>query len=115
MIFWMGKFGEGKKVRDVIDYLDYEELVKLRKDINSGGFHIIKLLNRKIKDIELTHKNFCSYCGNEINQNKVNNYTLIFGPYDFRKKSTFCGIDCMESFLKNLKSMHEVDEKPLTD
>ena len=95
----------GKRVRDVIDFLDYEELLKLRRDIESGGFHLLKLVNSKVKELELMHKQFCSYCGTEVDHNKVNNYTLVFGPYDFRKKATFCGIDCMESFVAKLKDM----------
>ena len=100
-----------KRIRDVLEFIDYEELLKLKRDLESGGFHLLKLVNQKVKDIELSHKKVCSYCGNELDLNKANNYTLIFGPYDFRKKATFCGVDCMESFLANLKIMRTPDGK----
>ena len=100
----------GKKVRDVIEFLDYEELLKLKNDLNSGGFHLLNLVNSKLKEVELSHKSFCSYCGSSIDLNKTQNYTLVFGPYDFRKKATFCGLDCMESFVDNLKLMRDNKE-----
>ncbi len=95
----------GKRVRDVIELLDYDELIKLKKDIEGGGLHLHKLVSSKIKEIELAHKTYCSYCGNKTDQTKTNNYTLVFGPYDFRKKATFCGVDCMESFIEKLKEL----------
>ncbi len=94
-----------KKVKDILDVLSYEELLKIRRDLENGGYHLLKLVKSRIKAIELSHKRYCSYCGAEIDENSISTYTLVFGPYDFKKKATFCGMDCMISFLDNLSSM----------
>ncbi len=88
----------------MVDNLDYDELIKLKKDLVHGGLHLRKLVERSIRKIELSHKECCSFCGSEINKENVNTYTLVFGPHDFKKKSTFCGSDCMQSFLIDLES-----------
>jgi hypothetical protein len=94
-----------KRVRDVLDVLDFDELQKMKRDLENGGTFLLKLVQSKIKEIETQHRTLCSFCGNEIDPNQIQNYTLIFGPYDFRKKATFCGMDCMESFLNNMKDL----------
>jgi hypothetical protein len=97
---------EGKKIREVIEFLSFDELQKMKRDLESGGFHLLTLVQQKIKEQEIAHKQICSYCGNELDPNSIHNYTMVFGPYDFRKKATFCGVDCMESFLNNMKQLH---------
>lgn len=103
---------EGKKlIRDIIDFIDYDELIKLRKDLQNGGLHLLKLVNNKIKEIELSHDKYCSSCGTKIDRNASNNYTLVFGSYDFRKKASFCGVDCMEQFIQKLKDIRSYSDK----
>jgi hypothetical protein len=96
------------KLREVIDSLDYNEMVKMRKDIDAGGFHLKKFLDSKIKEQEKAHDTSCANCFSELDPNRTNNFTLVFGPHDFRKKASFCGVDCLEYFLKELKKMKEV-------
>ncbi len=105
----------GKKmVREVIEFLDYDELLKLRKDLDNGGLHLLKLVNRRIKDLETQHRLSCSTCGAELESDKPNNYTLVFGPYDFRKRASFCGVDCMEQFIQKLKDIRSYSDEFLS-
>jgi len=96
-----------KKLRDVMDYLEYEELLKIKKDLTMGGLHLLQLVDTKIKEETTRHDVFCCICNSRLEQYSVNNYTLIFGPEDLRKKASFCAIDCMEYFLKNLKDLRQ--------
>jgi len=93
------------KLRDIVDSMDYEDVLKLQRDVNSGGTHLKKFLKDKVSQQEKQHGKFCTTCFSEIDQRNVNNFTLVFGPHDFRKKASFDGIDCLEYFLKNLKEM----------
>ncbi len=93
------------KIRELIDKVDLDDLQKMKKDISNGGFHITNLIDNEIKTQENKHKKTCSTCSINIDQYSTNNYTLIFGPSDFSKKATFCGIDCMEYFLNNIKKV----------
>lgn len=97
----------GKKIRDVLDFLEFDELQKMKRDLESGGFHLLRLVQRKISEKEMMHKQLCSFCGNELDPSSVHNYTLVFGPQDFRKKATFCGMDCMGSFLNNMNELRK--------
>jgi len=93
------------KVKDVVDSIEYEDLLKLKRDIEGGGVHITKLIDQKIKEQEKQHEKVCSTCSNDIDPYSVNNYTLIFGSEDFKKKATFDGLDCLETFLEKLKQI----------
>lgn len=96
-----------RKFRDVVDFIEYDDLIKIKKDIESGGIHIKNLVEEKIKESQKSHDLVCSFCNSEIDSNSTTTYTLIFGPNDFRKKATFCAIDCLESFLGGIKEMKE--------
>lgn len=89
--------------RNLVDHLDYDELVKIKKDLDAGAVHIKRLINFKLKEKETEHKKVCASCGAGIDPFSVNNLTLVFGPEDFKKKATFCAYDCMQSFMENLK------------
>lgn len=97
-----------KRFRDVIDIVDYEDLLKIKNDIDNGGLHLKKLVDEKIKEQQRKHNELCSVCSNEIDPSSTNSYTLVFGPDDFRKKATFCAVDCLEYFINNLKKIKEV-------
>ncbi|MFH1849490.1 MAG: hypothetical protein ABH879_04860 [archaeon] len=93
------------RVRDVIESLDDTELRKMQKDLDEGGVHLRDLVTNKITERENQHRAFCSVCSTEISPQSTTSYTLVFGPHDFRKKATFCALDCLEYFLSNLKKM----------
>jgi hypothetical protein len=35
---------------------------------------------------------------------------LIFGPKDFRKKASFCALDCLEYFIEKIKKEKKAKE-----
>ena len=93
----------GIRVRDIVPGLDHDELMKIKKDLDAGGVHLKKLVDKEIDKKEKEHEVYCSTCLGKIDPSNPNTYTLIFGPHDFRKKATFCGMDCLQYFLENLR------------
>ncbi|MBA3064162.1 hypothetical protein FP803_01860 [Candidatus Woesearchaeota archaeon] len=100
-----------KKLKEIVDNLEHEDLIKLQKDIEEeGGMHLKKLVSDKIQQLEDNEKAICAVCGKPINPYYTEHYKLIFGPRDFRKKASFCALDCMEYFLKNLRDSKTIKE-----
>jgi len=85
--------------------LEHYELVRLKNEIEKGNLDIEKKIHEHIKDHEKKHAKYCTTCSNTLDPYNTNNYTIIFGPDDFRKKSSFCGLDCLEYFLIKLKQI----------
>lgn len=99
------------RLRDIVQNLEHEDLVKMMKDIDvTGGIHLKNLLKAQIKENEKQHEQFCSTCAGKLDPNSTNNFTLIFGPDDFKKKASFCALDCMEYFLENLKKIKKGED-----
>lgn len=73
--------------------------------MENGNLDVEKEVQENIKEIEKKHSKFCTTCSNTLNLYNTNNYTLILGPEDFRKKTSFCGLDCLEYFIIKLKQM----------
>lgn len=92
-------------VRNVMDSLEYDELLKIKKDLEAGGVHLRNLVNQKIKKYQKEHEKVCSVCSNDIDPESTENYTLVFGPESFKKKASFCAIDCLEYFISDLKKI----------
>ena len=90
-----------QKLRKIIENLGYEELMKLKKEMENGEFK--KIIEQKIRNFETTHEKACSVCYNDLEPFSTSNYTLVFGPDDFRKKARFCAFDCLQYFLDNLR------------
>ncbi|MBL7056544.1 hypothetical protein ISS07_06530 [Candidatus Woesearchaeota archaeon] len=91
--------------------MEHYELVYLKQKIEKGNLDVIKEMQEKIKDLERKHNNDCSTCSNNLDPYNPNSYTLMFGPEDFKKKASFCGLDCMEYFVSNMKHMKQDSEK----
>ena len=85
--------------------LEHYELVKLKQEMENGNLDVEKEVQENVKEIEKKHSKFCTTCSNTLNLYNTNNYTLILGPEDFRKKASFCGLDCLEYFIIKLKQM----------
>jgi len=94
-----------RKFEEVVDMLDYNELMRCKMDIDNGAVTLKKLLEDKIKKKLKEHEKVCATCSNDINFYNTNNYTLVFGPDDFKKKASFCGLDCLEYFIIKLKDL----------
>ena len=96
------------RLRDVIDSLEFDELIKMKKDLEYGGHHLKTFVDIKIDEEKRKHSLVCSVCTNQIKPESTNNYTLTFGPESFLKKASFCGIDCLENFIDDLKKIKKV-------
>ncbi len=94
-----------RRFEDVVDILDYDELMRFKNDLDTGAITLKKLLEERIKKKLKEHEKICATCSNNLNFYKTNNYTLVFGPDDFKKKASFCGLDCLEYFILKLKDM----------
>jgi len=90
--------------------LEHYELVRLKNEIEKGNLDIEKEIRGYIKDHEKKHAKYCTTCSNTLDPYNTNNYTIIFGPDDFRKKASFCGLDCLEYFLIKLKQIKKADK-----
>ena len=103
-----------KKLRTLVDEVTYEDLYKMKADLDSGGIHLKKLIDDKIAQVENENIKVCATCGNPINLLTTRSYTLIFGPPDLRKQANFCAMDCLEYFVHNLKEMEKarIKRKP---
>jgi hypothetical protein len=99
------------KVKDLVPGLEYEDLLKLKRDLEKGGLHIKKLVDETLKEKEKEHTKYCAVCMSEIDPRSPNTYTLLFGPHDFKKKASFCGLDCLEYFVSNLRRIKEKRKK----
>ncbi|MEM4268346.1 MAG: hypothetical protein QXK37_05975 [Candidatus Woesearchaeota archaeon] len=89
------------KFKDILDKLDESDLYQLEQDLKPDSYRR-KLVKDKIKENERAKIGFCVTCGNDL-KTYPRSYTLIFGPDDFRKKASFCEIDCLQYFLSKLK------------
>ena len=95
------------KIRNLLETMDYNDLINLNHNIKKGEFDFNLLLKNSIKQRQKEHSKYCSVCGNDLEPNNITNYTLMFGPDDFKKKASFCALDCMEYFMLKLKGIKE--------
>ncbi len=94
-----------RRFEEVIEILDYNELMRFKSDLDTGAITLKRLLEEKIKSKLKEHEKVCVTCSNDLDFYKTSNYTLVFGPDDFKKKASFCGLDCLEYFMIKLKDM----------
>ena len=94
-----------KKLRELLKELDHEDLYKLKRDLDeTQGLFLKELVNQNISDIEEKEKKTCAGCGSSINSYLIDDFTLSFGPRDFKKRAHFCGLDCMEFFISEMRA-----------
>ena len=98
------------RLKEFLSNLEHYELVMLKQQIEKGNLNIEKEIQEQIKQLEKRHSGSCATCTNALDPYNSNNYTVIFGPDDFRKKASFCGLDCLEYFLINLKQIKRGDK-----
>jgi len=94
-----------QKLREFVSSLKYEEVLDIQQDLAVGGIRTKKIIKEKIKEFNTTHRKTCSICFNQIQPESTENYTILFGPESFKKKATFCALDCMFYFLQQLKEI----------
>ncbi|MGM5484376.1 MAG: hypothetical protein ACQEP1_00710 [Nanobdellota archaeon] len=92
------------RVSTILNTMRHDDLLELKREVNEGRFDFNSLLEDTIRQKEKEHEKVCSMCGNGIKPQE-NNYTIMFGPDDFKKKATFCGQDCMSYFMDKMKEI----------
>jgi len=95
------------RLKQFLNTLEHYDLVRLKRNIEKGDLDITKEIQEKINEHHKKHEKYCATCSNDINPYNPHSYTLLFGPEDFKKKASFCGLDCLEYFLINLKQMEK--------
>lgn len=98
-----------KRFVDVVELIAYEDLLKIRKDVEEGGFFVREIVNDRIKSEESKTNPECAVCSNSLSDDK-DTYTIIFGKRAEKKKVSFCAADCLEYFLKELKQARKKEE-----
>ena len=99
-----------RRLREVMDLLDYDELLKIKEDLNKGGDGVRILVENKIKEETKKHQRYCAVCANQLEPESMTTFTLLFGPEDFKKKATFCAMDCLEYFMVGLKKVQAKED-----
>lgn len=90
----------------LIGELEKEDLELVRKDLEAGN--IDRLIRQKLMEHEEQDTNkVCPVCQTPVNDESL---TLIFGPKDFRKKASFCALDCLEYFIEKIKKRERSQE-----
>lgn len=100
-----------RRFREVIGLVGYDELLRIKDDLNKGGDSIRILVDNKIKD-EIKKKNeFCTICAAKIEPESQTRFSLVLGSREMERKVSFCAIDCLEYFLTGLKKAKEKYKK----
>lgn len=92
-------------VKKAIDALQTNDLIYMQRDLFNGGSKLRAMVTDKIREIAEAEKSVCATCGNVIEIEKAENFSLTFGPPDMKKKAFFCATDCIEYFLVNVKKI----------
>ena len=85
------------KLAKLINSLDSDDLKKIKKDLVEGN--LLKLVDDKLKKLGDFNK-VCPVCGTPTKEDHI---TISFGEPGLRKKASFCGEDCLEYFLRDMK------------
>ncbi len=92
-------------IRNLLETMGHHDLVSLRQNVQKGNFNFNTLLKNTITMKENENVKYCSMCGNDLEPQSTSNYTIMFGPEGFKKKASFCALDCMEFFVGKLKEI----------
>ena len=85
------------KLIKIMSEMSYEDLARIKKDLDEGILQ--ELVEERLAFFEDDNK-VCPTCHNKP---PVNGYVLQFGSHDLRQQASFCAMDCLEYFLRQLK------------
>lgn len=85
------------KLAKLINSMNLNDLRKIRKDLVEGNF--LKLIDKRLTKLQDPNK-VCPICGSNIDENSIE---MVFGREGLRKRATFCGHDCLEFFINDMK------------
>ena len=91
-----------KKIILAIRNMDFEELKELQKDMENNSELMKKEIWHRMQDLGNSEK-FCATCYKELDNPK---FTLIVGD-KYKRKLSFCEMDCFNYFIKNFEAMKE--------
>ena len=92
------------KLSNIIGSMSYRDLKAIEKDLYEGN--IGTQIKTKLQEFEKNFSsNMCATCGNA--HKNMPRYILFFGPDDFRKKASFCGLDCLNFFTQKLENQQK--------
>ncbi|MFT4310542.1 MAG: hypothetical protein ACMXYC_02830 [Candidatus Woesearchaeota archaeon] len=91
-------------VQDLVKALSYEQVEKMLHDVQHGSLHIKRLLQARKNELLTTHKSICATCGCPMHDAQ---FTLVFGDASLKRKASFCALDCLQSFQKQLETIHK--------
>lgn len=98
------------RLKEFLGSLEHYELVQLKQGLDKGSLDMGKAIQERINEHEKKHAKFCATCSNTMDPYNTSNYTIVFGPDDFRKKASFCGLDCLEYFLIKIREIKQGDK-----
>ena len=96
-----------KRLREVIGLLEYEELLRVKDDLNKGGDGIRILVENRMKDEIKKQNQFCKVCASKIEPESTTKFTLTFGPEELKRTVSFCAMDCLEYFISEIKKIQK--------
>ncbi|HLD87258.1 MAG TPA: hypothetical protein VJB12_04290 [Candidatus Nanoarchaeia archaeon] len=99
------------RFEELLESLSYEDLLDLKQDIDRQGIQTKKAVEEKIKKKMREFDKTCSVCLSELRFYNSSNYSLMFGPDDFKKKASFCGLDCLQYFINHLNALKQGNRK----
>ena len=94
-----------RRLREIVGLLEYDELIRMKDDLNKGGDSIRILVDNKIKEEVKKRNEFCVVCSNKVESESQTRFTLTVGPDEPERKVSFCAIDCLEYFISELKKV----------
>jgi hypothetical protein len=93
-----------EKLQQLLNSLEYKDLLQLQRDLKSGALLTQHVVNKKLNEVETSHRSFCASCTKNMNVERDDVYTLVFGDKTIKKKASFCGLDCLHEFTKNIQA-----------
>lgn len=89
------------RMKGLLSKMEDIELHHLKKDLLEEDSVMRQLIEQELSRRALEHKHICTACGSDLQG--TNQFTLLFGPEGFKKRASFCGLDCMEQFTAKLR------------
>ena len=91
-------------MHSLVESLSYSQLKWLDAELSLGAPFLKEKVTRTIAQLELQERGVCASCGTALDSTHEVT-TLVFGPSSFRKKGSFCGLDCHSAFVSKLQTM----------
>jgi len=94
-----------RRLREVIGLLEFEELAKIKDDLNKGGDAIRILVDNRMREEIKKMNQFCAVCSSRIEPESSTRFSLEVGPEEMKRKVSFCAIDCLGYFINEIKKL----------